>query len=166
MMNHRLNDVLFNVAEETLEKLAFMFVSREYDREDIDYNSIVAASISFSGPFSGKLVLTISTNSIPELSANMLGVEEDETTPDQQDDALKETLNVICGNILPAIAGKKAVFNITAPFIVSGMENIKKAVEKADGKGPSSVVRMEMDGEQCDIFLFIDGEIPEDFFND
>ena len=162
-MNQQLNDVLFNVTEETLEKLAFLFISQESDRKNVDYDSVVAASISFAGPFAGNLVLTISTQIIPELSANMLGVEEDETTPDQQDDALKETLNVICGNILPAIAGKEAVFNISAPSIINDIEEIRKSLKYADGREPASVVRMEIDGEQCDIFLFIDGEIPEGF---
>lgn len=162
-MNQQLNDVLFSVAEETLEKLAFMFVAKDYDRNDMDYESIVAAGISFTGPFSGRLILAISTETIHELSANMLGVEEDETTPDQQDDALKETLNVICGNILPAIAGKEAVFNIGAPMIINDIEDIRKNIENADVKSPASVVRMEIDGEQCDLFLFIDGEIPKGF---
>ena len=46
-------------------------------------------------------------------------------------DALGEIGNVICGNVLPALGGKEAVFDLSAPEVrtgqlpeVSGMEQV------------------------------------------
>ena len=50
----------------------------------------VAARVLFSGVFSGTLVMKLSSEVLPELTANMLGVnDKEEATLDQQYDALK-----------------------------------------------------------------------------
>ncbi|MBW2359013.1 MAG: chemotaxis protein CheX [Deltaproteobacteria bacterium] len=123
---------------------------------EIEYDSLMAASVSFAGPFAGGLVMTVSPQVVFELAANMLGVDNEETTLDQQYDALKESMNVICGNLLPAITGKQAVFNIGSPEIITGGEAIKEATEKYNGRSPTSMVRLDIDGEQCVLFLFGD----------
>ena len=53
-------------------------------------------------------------NVLPLIAANMLGVDE---TPSesQQDDALGEIINVICGNMLPNISSPEAVFDVGIP---------------------------------------------------
>lgn len=159
LTKEQVEKIMFDVAEDTLEKLAFMFISLEDGRDDSDYDSVVAASVSFAGPLTGTVVLMVSTQLIPELSANMLGVEEEETTQDQRNDALKETINVICGNLLPAIGGKQAVFDMGAPRIIAESESIKQAMENTHGYESTSIARMAIDDEQCDLFLFVDGEI-------
>ena len=155
-MNDQVKKILSDVAVKTLEDLAFIFSFPEEEGDDIPVDSSVAVSISFSGPFSGTLVIRISNQVLPELTANMLGVEEEETTIDQKNDALKETINVICGNLLPAIAGKDAVFNINTPCIISDGES---EIEE-DGAKTDYVARLSIDDDQCDLFLFIDGKIP------
>lgn len=155
-MNEQLNKILYEVAADTLEKLAFIFSFPEDELGDIPSESSVAARISFTGPFSGTLVLKMSAQVILELSANMLGVDEEEMTLEQQHDALKETINVICGNLLPAIGGKEAVFNIDAPGIIGeGESEVDVAATKAD-----SIARLSIDDEQCDVLLFVDGDPP------
>ncbi|MEW6260166.1 MAG: chemotaxis protein CheX [Thermodesulfobacteriota bacterium] len=118
-----LNATLMKVASEMLESLAFMFSTPEgtdFDPPDIGEFRILF--VEFHGPFSGKLVLMAAEETLPELTASMLGVEESEIMSEHMEDALKETLNVVCGNLLPRIAGEQAVFNISSPVGMSRIE--------------------------------------------
>ena len=117
-MTSEIDAILAREAADTLEKLAFIFTFVEYAPE-VEVPGGVTARVSFSGPFGGSLVLRITPAALPELAANMLGLDEGEPVADsQQHDALKETLNIICGNVLPAIAGTRAVFDLAPPDIV------------------------------------------------
>ena len=150
-------EIVYHVLEEILENLAFLFFAPEDTRDNMDYNEAVAAKISFTGLFSGTLVLAISHQVLPEIARNMLGV--DENIPvHHQHDAFKELLNVICGNVLPAIAGKREVFTIGVPDIISPEEMTASAFRCP----PTSMAKVELDNGQIDLFLLIDGEeIPE-----
>ncbi len=72
-MNERANEILTSIAIETLERLAFVLSSTE-DDEDVLIAASTSASVSFTGPFSGKLVIKMSTQVLLELTANMLGI--------------------------------------------------------------------------------------------
>ncbi len=157
-MREKLENILSRVAVMTLEQLAFIFAFPEDEGNEIQQDSAVAVIIAFRGPFSGFLLLTVSKQVLPELTANILGVDEEETTSDQQYDALKETINIICGNLLPDIFGKQVIFNIDSPKIIPPAEAIK---EKDEYKA-ASMVKLSLDNGQCDLFLFVDGQIPED----
>jgi len=76
--------------------------------------------VEFTGAFAGGMEMSLSGPVLSELAANMLGAVEGEAlTPGEQlDNALKELANVICRNLLPAIGGDKAEFNIHAPQAV------------------------------------------------
>jgi chemotaxis protein CheY-P-specific phosphatase CheC len=151
-MDEQLEKTLSNIAIETFEKLAFLFAFPAEEADPGQPDSMVTASVSFAGSFSGLLIMKVSAESLPELAANMLGVDEDEeTTSDQQHDALKETLNVICGNLLPAIAGNREVFNIGPPEIVAEGETLKKS----NDRNPACYVKLILDDGPCDLFLFI-----------
>lgn len=157
-MKQQIKETLYRVAEDILEKLAFIFSFPEEERESIDYDSAVAARVSFRGPFTGTLVMVVSDQILPELAGNMLGLDDGEvSTLDQQHDALKELINVICGNLLPAVAGKQSIFNVDAPEIISKDEPILSG----DGPDPVAIARMDLDDQQCDLLFFTDGEIPE-----
>jgi CheY-specific phosphatase CheX len=157
-MNDKIDNKISKIAAETLDKLAFMFAS-PYDPEDsIQEDPDKGVSASFNGPFSGTLAMKVSEKLLSEIAGNMLGVDdEDEIAPDDKIDALKETINVICGNILPAIGGKQAVFNIGAPEIIPKGEDIKVK----DGEKLISDISLTLDEGRCDIVLLVNGEIPE-----
>lgn len=157
-MREKLEKILSRVAVTTLQQLAFIFSFPEDERNNIDLDSTVGARIFFNGPSSGFLSVIISKQVLPELTANILGVDEEETTSDQQHDALKETINIICGNLLPDIFGKQIIFNIDSPKIIPPAEAIK---EKDEYK-VAFMVKLSLDNGQCDLFLFVDGQIPED----
>lgn len=152
-MVEKIKAVMSRVVIETLEQLAFLFSSSEDEIDLLTPNSM-AVNVTFSGPFSGQLTMKMSKLVVLELTANMLGIDEEGITHDQQSDALKETINIICGNLLPAIAGDQAIFNINAPMIIDG-EDIKEP-ENAFSKAYFLI-----DDEMCAIYLFVDGDMNE-----
>ena len=162
-MRAELEERMSQVAIDTLEKLAFMFAFSDEGGEDPPRDSTVSGRVSFTGPFSATLVMTISNEVLQELTANMLGLDDgEETTQDRQSDALKETMNVICGNLLPAIAGDEVVFDIGAPKVIPADQEMKKGAGIPDGVVPSAKVNLDLDEGQCVLSLFLDGEIPKD----
>lgn len=157
-MNEKIDNIILKISAETLEKLVFMFASPYDPEESTEQDPDTGASVSFTGPFSGTLGMKVSGEVLSEIAVNMLGVDdEDETTPDDQNDALKETINIICGNILPVIGGKQAVFNIGTPMIILEGEDIKER----DGEKLVSDAKLSLDEGRCDLVLFVNGEIPD-----
>ena len=77
---------------------------------------------------------------------------QDSITGDQVQDALKEVINVICGNILPALAGAEAVFNISAPDILDAGQG----PEFGRAAPPVGRVKLDLEGEPGYLFLFVD----------
>ena len=118
-MSHSLDKLLLRVAEGIFEGLAFMLTMLEDEATDLPSGAAVAA-VDFEGPFQGRLLISLADQMLPELATNMLGLEEQASpTLLQQHDALKELANVVCGNLLPEIAGSEAEFNVSAPFLAS-----------------------------------------------
>ncbi len=160
-MKEPIKETLYRVAVEVLEKIAFVFSFTEDERKNIGTGASVTAKVTFSGLFAGSLVMRISSSILPELTGNMLGLDENEqTTREQQHDAIKELINVICGNLLPAIAGKRMVFNVDTPRVISKDETI-------DESNLVSTARLSLEEEgQCDLILYVDGRFPGDNISD
>ncbi len=113
-------DILRRVFSEIAENMAFMFVEEPDDETpaEPENDDLVLAHMVFSGPFSGRLVIAVPAALCPEIAANVLGLDpDDELVKAKPYDALKELLNVTCGNVLPAIAGEDPVFDLTPPEI-------------------------------------------------
>jgi len=151
-METNLSETLFQVAEKTLESLAFMFCFPG-EPEEMPAESLTTVDADFSGPFDGVLRMTVTEEVLPELAVNMLGMEEsDAISLDEQQDALGEALNVICGNLLPAIAGKKAIFEIARPRVVPSDDcdaRVKGKIRQAD-------TCLELEEGACELQLFTD----------
>jgi CheY-specific phosphatase CheX len=159
-MNERVTEILSAVAIETLKRLAFLFSFPQDDNNRFMSNSM-AASISFKGPFSGRLVMKMSALAALELSANMLGIDEideEKATIEQQSDAIKETLNVICGNLLPVIGGNRVEFCINAPQIISQANDEEGTPENKDEGMPFAMAKLLIDEEPCELYMFVDGD--------
>jgi hypothetical protein len=69
------------------------------------------------------------------LATNVLGMEAEELSPEHARDALKELVNVTCGELLVALSGKKTVFNLSVPVI----EKIDAACVKKDLTRPDTL---------------------------
>ena len=157
-MNEKINKILEGIAAETFEGLAFMFGFPE-DIENAAPEENMIVKVGFQGSFSGQLVMAVTRQTVRELTANMLGLDEDEgeISPDDQADALKETINVICGNLLPSIGGKDTVFDIHAPEILSDATSL----EKIPDAERVSVAKLSIDDEPCQLSLFVHGHDAE-----
>jgi len=141
---------LSKITGDSLEKLAFMFFVPDAFREPIPFQDAVTAEVSFSGIFSGRLAVVMSEPALTELTANMLGIDNEDVDRNHLNDALKETANIICGNWLPVVGGDEAVFHIAAPRILSPMQ----AAAELTVQVPSVLETMNADAEPCDVYFF------------
>ena len=110
---------LAEVTADTLEKLAFLFATPMDAPASMDEASLTTVRVEFAGAFAGGMELAVSGPVLEELAANMLGADDGEPIAlEARLDALKELVNVVCGNLLPILGGGEAVFNIQAPVLV------------------------------------------------
>jgi len=102
-----------------LEQLAFMFAEPAgRDAFASQEGEWLILSIGFSGPLVGALQLVVPPRLCIALAANMLGMDDDDDAAgDKGLDAMKEVLNVTCGNILTELAGTDPVFTLTIPEV-------------------------------------------------
>lgn len=153
-MNSKLDEMLQNVAEEVFESLAFLIVMPEEEQAGsvlTDDNCWTAATVAFAGPFSGALFLSVSADMLPAIAANMLGLDGDEAlSPVQQRDAFKELVNVVCGNLLPALAGDKATFDVRAPEVLPE----GRIPPSLQGRPPAATARLNLDAGRAELALF------------
>ena len=152
-MNSNLEKELYKTAVMTFEELSFMLPTPELEEQQRDAPVEAAVSVEFWGPVNGKLVLKICGGLLSTLAINMLG-EEELPTEQLQRDALGEIANVICGNVLPAIAGSKDIFKLSAPQTVD-------SADSPDGDSAESTVaeaHIGIDEGRADVLLFMSNE--------
>lgn len=132
----------------TFEEMCFMIPDPDADPGEAVLPDPVAVQVDFDGPFDGGLVVCVPREVMASIATNMLG-EEELPPQDKQADALGEIANIICGNVLPRIAGTKKVFYLAGP----------RALESpwsADGaeKPAAAEVRVAFDEGPVDVYLF------------
>ncbi len=151
-MNASLNDLVAKTASETLENLAFVFSFPKTESDaPPETAGAVLCKIGFSGPFSGVLDMSITEGCLAELAANMLGIDEEEISAEQKADAVKEVINVICGNLLPAVAGTRALFDLDAPETTDELtESIGRGLQ------PAARAFLELEEGTCALRLSVD----------
>jgi CheY-specific phosphatase CheX len=114
-----------------------------------------AVEIAFRGVFSGRLVLTVSGPILAVVAGNMLGEDESAMPREAQLDALGELANVICGNVLPEIAGDRETFSLTPPVLLTEIPGPLKARAGTVGE-----VLVGLDDGRAEVRLYLEGEIP------
>jgi CheY-specific phosphatase CheX len=129
-------------AAQAFEELGYFFVEH-LDADAPALRDGAAAAVEFSGPMRGTLVLSVGEGILPSLAANMLGAD---VAPDDamQLDALGELANVICGSVLPALGGPRAIFALAAPRVARGALRVGDAARVA-------VARLDLDGASADV---------------
>jgi hypothetical protein len=157
-MSRRWDDVLARTAGGVLERLAFLLSVPPEGGEGGAGLPRTRARVSFRGPFSGTLEASLSDDLLPLLAANMLGLDGDEEVdPEHRRDALRELVNVVCGNLLPEIAGSTAVFHVGAPEILD-----PQAGPETNGKGRAeAVARMLVDDRIAEFVLYSEKPLPD-----
>ena len=152
-MNAAISARLAEVAADTLERLAFIFAAPAADAPVVEESALETVRVNFSGGFSGGLELSLSASVLAELAANMLGADEGQAlSADEQRDALKELVNVVCGNLLPAIAGRAQDFNIGTPCPADA--------DKHGWEAPAAVSHLVLENGVCRLRLRVDGRLP------
>jgi CheY-specific phosphatase CheX len=120
-VNNPLNSALFKAACGVFEELTFMLASRELDEVQSAAPFDLAGAVEFQGPMNGTLLVGLYGPLIASIAGNMLG-EMELPTEDQQKDAMKELTNILCGNLMPQLAGNEAVFKIGVPRVLDSSE--------------------------------------------
>ena len=142
----QLKEKLFRASARTFEDLAFLLPAEKMDERQAALPVADAVSVRFTGPFSGRLVLRVSAGLPAALAANMLG-EDGEPSEAARADALKEAANVLCGNLLPDIAGPREIFRLEAP---------QPASPAAPGPGPAARAELGVEGGRCEVEFYAD----------
>jgi CheY-specific phosphatase CheX len=151
-MKEGLEHLFGRVIAETLEGLAFVFAFDEGEGRKPDGPCV---ELAFSGPFAGAFFLWMDDSLLDEVTENMLGMEEGSgISAAEREDALKETANVICGNLLPEIGGRDAVFDLlpVGVFAASGFDGALK------GRKPCCEVTLSVDEAFCVGALWLEDE--------
>ena len=112
-------ETLARIFSDVLADLAFMFT----DEEDIACESLqdpwLETTIGYEGvEASGMLRLRCTRRFTQLLSINLLGADPDVTPSEtQSNDAVREFMNIVCGQLVTAIHGTSAVFDLTIPVV-------------------------------------------------
>ncbi len=150
-MERNLERALARSVVRTFEDLAFLMPDDDLDPVQSTAKWVGSAEVRFEGFFSGRLILSIyGPEVLASAAQNMLG---DITTPplEVQWDTLKELANVLCGNLLPELAGREAVFNLHPPELLEAV--MWDANDSAAGR-----IRLGLDCGRIEAFLFVDNE--------
>jgi len=118
MMQPSKTATLKTIFSDVLANMAFMF----NDDDDLDLSepevTWLETAIGYRGPWSGELTLWCTRGFAVLLSANLLGVDpRDDDAQSKSEDAVKEFMNIICGQLVTAIHGSEQVFDLTIPVI-------------------------------------------------
>ena len=118
MMKNENRKTLCQVCFTVFEQLAFMFGDGpEEDEIEIDADRFLRASMGFTGPPQGTVVIVVPLTITSLLACNILGFEEDQHIDDDTAvDALKELLNTITGRLMTSLFGEDVVIDLTIPL--------------------------------------------------
>lgn len=101
-----------------LANLAFMFTDE--DQADVAEADVwLETKIGYKGPLAGILAFRCTRSFTVALAANLLGVDpDDDDAESQADDAVKEFMNIVCGQFVTCYHGEQAAFDLTIPEVV------------------------------------------------
>ncbi len=144
--------ILEDVMADTFQNLTMMFAVTEEETLADPADPMHVVRVGFTGPFSGTLYLGLCQICAPELASNMLGCAEDEPSFEMIEDALCETSNVLCGNLLPALIGTGPVFHVETPEVLMDEERMPQDLL---GEPPVATCRIYLDDGIFEVALFV-----------
>ena len=109
---------LQTIFSDVLADLAFMFTDDDLVM-DTDVDPIwYETQIGYEGPVSGTLRFRCPAGFATLLAGNLLGTSpEDDDAEFNARDAVKEFMNIVCGQFITAVHGTEDVYNLTIPEI-------------------------------------------------
>ena len=116
------NQDLTMLVSEVLGNLAFM-VSDDEPVQLPPGAVWLQCEINYQGPVGGTMCCWCTRDFAIQLAANLLGIEPDEGDAHASaEDACREFLNVLCGQLITAWHGSEAVFNVSIPTVKECLE--------------------------------------------
>jgi chemotaxis protein CheY-P-specific phosphatase CheC len=116
-MQDQKTTTLTTVLSEVLSDLAFMFTDDGESDPPVGERWL-DTSVSYQGPVSGSLRLLCTGTFAAELASNLLGTDPESEPAEQESiDAVKEFMNIVCGQYVTAAYGTEDVFNLTIPEV-------------------------------------------------
>ncbi len=150
-MKEKCRKSLMEAAVQTFEDLGMMLLNEEITKEQREAKSEASVMITFDGPFTGRLEVSVYGAVTEKLASNISGSEEI-SSDILSLDALGEIANVICGNVLPRIAGSKEIFHLTSP---QSLDTVSKSQEGA-GLDLLADAKLGLEDGRAEINLFVD----------
>jgi len=122
-MNGEWKAALGRAVRDVFENLCFMLPAPTNGSipPDLGSSSRVVLAVDFTGAGRGTLHLTLPDSMVALVASSMLG-EDDPLELCEQYDAVCELANIVCGNVLPLIAGERAVFDLSSPRVIATMD--------------------------------------------
>jgi CheY-specific phosphatase CheX len=122
MTNLAWTDALARAIREVFESLCFMLPAPVGSiPPEPETLSRVVLAVDFRGAGTGTLHLTLPDSMIAPVASSMLG-EDGPLELSEQYDAVCELANIVCGNVLPLVAGERAVFDLASPRVIATMD--------------------------------------------
>lgn len=126
---------------EVLGTLAFMIRDDDTPLKTAE-GPWITAEITYQGPINGRLRLWTTRAFANELAANLLGIDtNDPEAEDAINDAVREFMNVVCGQLVTAWYGSEAIFNLGIPAAWSLVEL------PAEVTNDANVTRLSVSGQ-------------------
>jgi two-component system chemotaxis response regulator CheY len=118
-MAEKPEDNLAQALESVIKTMASLPVEIIDPRDLPDMDApLLHAHIGFAGEVSGEIGLLFDPALATLLAARILGIESgDQLLEDMIEDAIKELLNVVCGQFLTMSFGETPVFSLTVPHV-------------------------------------------------
>lgn len=141
-MQDQTTETLTTIFSEVLADLAFMFTDQE-PRDMTPGGEWLETTIGYAGCNTGVLRLRCTRVFAIQLAANLLGLDPDDVeTEHSAKDAVKEFVNVVCGQFITAAYGTEEVFDLTIPQVVElpeapdlrSVDGTEESVLSADGQ--------------------------------
>lgn len=133
MTNSNAGETYSDTVREVLENMAFVFAEPlESDELDNDSGPFFEVSMGFTGPKKGTIGMVAPVSLCLEMGSNMLGDDELEDT-EPAADALKELLNIVCGQFLTKFYGQEPVFDLSVPVIKEITSDDRKSLAANEG---------------------------------
>ncbi len=109
---------LTTVFSEVLADLAFMFSDDDPDAVSAGNDTWLETEISYGGSQCGTLRFWCTREFSARLAANLLGTDPDEDIIETAaNDAVKEFMNIVCGQFITATHGTEKIFDLTIPSL-------------------------------------------------
>lgn len=123
---------IFNV----LETMFFQMVQLVEDSRPAEWlegePDLIGAKLDFEGPFSGTFFFFVPANKASRITADFLGLDEDEVDEQQRADTVKEALNMIGGNMLSQLE-ENSGFHLGIPQIVQTTSSARQPIDELNG---------------------------------